>query len=94
VSLDHEHDAHSGSVGVNGTFKQNTNDTDETGVVPLLPDFQQLSGGIFVLEKWKNHKWILEAGARYDYQHLHVFTFMNNQVLVSLGLVSATFLVR
>jgi iron complex outermembrane receptor protein len=82
VSLDHEHDAHSGSVGVNGTFKQNTNDTDETGVVPLLPDFQQLSGGIFVLEKWKNHKWILEAGARYDYQHLQVFTFMNNQVLV------------
>ena len=82
LSLDHEHAAHSGSVGINGTFKQNTNDTEETGVVPLLPDFQQVSGGIFILEKWKNNKWIVEAGARYDYQHLQVFTFVDNQVLI------------
>lgn len=82
VSLDHEHQAHSGSVGINGTVKQNTNDTEETGVRPLLPDFQQLSGGVFVLEKWKKNKWILEAGARYDYQHLQVLTFINNQQLI------------
>lgn len=82
VSLDHEHAAHSGSVGVNGTFKQNTNDTRQTGVRPLLPDFQQASAGIFVLEKWKGKKWILEAGARYDYQHLEVLTFISNQELI------------
>lgn len=82
VSLDHEHQAHSGSVGINGTIKQNTNDTDETGVRPLLPDFRQISGGLFVLEKWKKKKWILEAGGRYDYQYLQVLTFINNQQLV------------
>ncbi|MEX2235676.1 MAG: TonB-dependent receptor [Cyclobacteriaceae bacterium] len=82
VSLDHEHTAHSGSVGINGTMKVNTNDTDETGVRPLLPDFQQLSGGLFLLEKWKNNKWIVEAGGRYDFQHLKVFTFINNRDLI------------
>lgn len=82
VSLDHEHRTHSGSIGINGTAKRNTNDTEETGVRPLLPDFQQMSAGIFVLEKWKKNKWILEAGARYDYQHLQVFTFVNNQQLI------------
>lgn len=82
VSLDHEHAAHSGSVGINGTLKVNTNDTEETGVRPLLPDFQQSSAGLFILEKLKRGKWILEAGARYDFQHLQVFTFINNQDLI------------
>lgn len=82
LSLDHEHAAHSGSVGINGTLKQNTNNTEQTGVRPLLPDFQQVSGGVFVLEKWKSDKWVLEGGARYDYQHLQVFTFLNNQELI------------
>ena len=82
VSLDHAHAAHSGSVGINGTLKTNTNDTEETGVRPLLPDFQQFSAGLFVFEKLKKGKWILEAGARYDFQHLQVFTFLNNQDLI------------
>jgi iron complex outermembrane receptor protein len=82
VSLDHAHAAHSGSIGINGTVKTNSNDTQETGVRPLLPDFQQISGGIFFLEKWKKKKWILEGGARYDFQHLEVLTFVNNQQLI------------
>ncbi len=82
VSLDHEHATHSGSVGINGTFKVNTNDTEETGVRPLLPDYGQASGGIFFVEKWKSHKWILEAGARYDFQHLQVLTFIDNRELI------------
>lgn len=94
VSLDHSHTAHSGSVGINGTFKDNTNDTEETGVRPLLPDFRQLSAGVFVFEKLKKKKWILEAGARYDFQHLQVFTFLDNQQLVkpqfSLSFLSGT----
>ena len=95
VSLDHEHDAHSGSVGINGTLKSNTNDTDETGVRPLLPDFQQSSAGLFILEKLKRGKWILEAGGRYDFQHLQVFTFVDNQQLVkpefNFNFLSGTF---
>lgn len=95
VSLDHEHAAHSGSVGINGTLKSNTNDTDETGVRPLLPDFQQSSAGLFILEKLKRGKWILEAGGRYDFQHLQVFTFVNNQQLIkpefNFNFLSGTF---
>lgn len=82
LSLDHEHPAHNGSVGINGTYKVNSNDTEETGVRPLLPDFQQVSAGIFFLEKWKKNKWVVEAGARYDFQHLEVLTFLNNQQLI------------
>lgn len=82
LSLDHEHAAHSGSIGVNGTVKANSNDTEETGVRPLLPDYHQISGGLFFLEKWKKDKWIVEAGARYDFQHLKVMTFINNQDLI------------
>lgn len=82
ASLDHENAAHSGSVGINGSWKVNTNDTEETGVRPLLPDFRQFSAGLFVLEKWKRDQWILEAGGRYDFQHLQVLTFINNQELI------------
>jgi len=82
ASLDHENSAHSGSVGINASAKINTNDTRETGVRPLLPDFQQLSAGFFFLEKWKRNKWVVEAGARYDYQYLQVLTFINNQDLI------------
>lgn len=81
VSIDHEHSAHSGSVGINGTLKINTNDTEETGVRPLLPDFEQFSAGLFVLEKIKRGRWILEAGGRYDYQHLRVLTFAGGQLV-------------
>ncbi|HET9488012.1 MAG TPA: TonB-dependent receptor, partial [Chryseosolibacter sp.] len=82
ASLDHAHSAHSGSVGINGTVKVNTNDTKETGVRPLLPDYRQFSAGLFVLEKWKKARWVLEAGARYDFQYLQVLTFVNNQELI------------
>lgn len=82
ASLDHEHLAHSGSVGINGAVKINTNDTNETGMRPLMPDFTQLSAGVFFLEKWKKGKWVLEAGARYDHQYLRVLTFINNQDLI------------
>lgn len=82
VSLDHEHAAHSGSIGINGSLKYNTNETEQTGLRPLLPDFNQVTGGIFFLEKWKKQKWVLEIGARYDHQHLQVLTFLQNQQLI------------
>lgn len=82
LSLDHDHEAHSGSIGINGTAKDNTNDTEETGVRPLLPDYRQLSTGVFFLEKWKKGKWVLEGGARYDFQYLQVLTFLADGTLI------------
>ncbi|WP_254154168.1 TonB-dependent receptor [Chryseosolibacter indicus] len=81
VTLDHEKGHHSGSIGINGTLKSNKNDTQETGIVALIPDYNQLASGIFVFEKLKFNKWVLEAGGRYDYQHLLVKTFQNRTLL-------------
>lgn len=82
LSLDHQRGDHSGSIGFNTTFKRNTNDTEQTGIIPLIPDYQHLSGAVFVFEKIKHNKTTLEAGLRYDYQYLQVLTFLNNATLV------------
>ncbi len=82
VSLDHDHARHAGSLGVNVTHKQNTNDSQETGVRPLIPNYQQISTGVFFIEKIRRNNWTLEVGARYDYQFLQVATFINNRDLV------------
>jgi iron complex outermembrane receptor protein len=81
VSLDHEKGNHSGSFGVNGTLKYNKNDTDETGIAPLIPDYNQMSMGVFLSEKWNLNKWTWEAGGRYDHQYLLVKTFQQNVLL-------------
>jgi iron complex outermembrane recepter protein len=82
VSLDHEKGDHSGSIGVNSTIKFNINDTELTGITPLIPDYQQASAGLFVLEKLRRKKWTFEAGGRYDYQYLQVMTFNAGNQLV------------
>lgn len=81
VSLDHERPAHTGSLGINVSTKSNTNDTEVTGVRPLLPDYRQLSAGVFFHEKIRRNKWTFEAGARYDFQYLQVLTFERNQLI-------------
>ncbi len=82
ISLDHEKGDHSGSLGVTSTIKFNSNDTESTGIIPLIPDYQQRSAGLFVLEKLHKGDWTFEAGGRYDYQHLQVKTFQDNSVLL------------
>jgi len=82
VSLDHEHPKHSGSLGLNVTYKYNVNETGETGIRPLIPDYSQFATGVFVIEKMRKANWLLEVGARYDYQFLEVRTFTFNNTLV------------
>jgi iron complex outermembrane recepter protein len=81
VSLDHEHAKHSGSLGINATYKYNVNETEQTGIRPLIPDYRQFASGIFFIEKVKKGNWLLEAGARYDYQFLKVLAFNNTNEL-------------
>jgi len=81
LSLDHEKGKHSGSFGINGTFKFNRNDTEETGILPLIPDYEQTSFGAFILEKFKTGKLSAEAGLRGDFQHLLVKTFQGDDLL-------------
>lgn len=81
VSLDHTAGKFIGSVGVNGTYKDNAN-VPGTGIRPLIPNYRQLNTGLFIIEKFRKDKWLAEAGIRFDYQHLEVLTFINNQDFV------------
>lgn len=78
--LDHTFGKLSGSMGINGTYKDNSN-VPGTGIRPLIPNYKQFTGGLFVSEKYRTNNWLFEAGARYDYQFLQVLTFINNQDL-------------
>jgi iron complex outermembrane recepter protein len=71
VSLDHEHDLWSGSIGLTGIFKDNYN-ARGTG---LLPDYAQRNFGVFAIEKYRKNKWLFEGGFRYDRQHLRIWIF-------------------
>lgn len=82
ISLDHGKEKLSGSIGFNGTFKFNRK-AFETGIRPVIPDYDHFAGGIFIIEKYRRASWLLEAGIRYDHQNLHVFTFDNNDRLLT-----------
>ncbi len=82
ISLDHDHSRHSGSLGLNVTYKHNYNDTRETGIRPLIPDYRQFSTGLFFIEKIRKKNWLWEAGARYDYQFLRALTFTSTNDLI------------
>jgi iron complex outermembrane recepter protein len=82
LSLDHDHAKHSGSIGINVTHKYNYNDTRETGIRPLIPDYRQFSTGLFLIEKIRKKNWLWEAGARYDYQFLKALTFLSSNELI------------
>jgi iron complex outermembrane receptor protein len=81
ASLEHNIKNWSGSVGINGTFRNNSNEPG-TGIVPLIPDYNLYSGGLFLIEKLRKENWVLELGARFDHQYLQVLTFNNQNDLI------------
>jgi iron complex outermembrane receptor protein len=76
VYLNHKVAGLEGSIGINGTYKDNSN-VPETGIKPLIPNYKQVNAGLFLVEKYRNEKWLLEAGARIDHQYLHVLSFVD-----------------
>ncbi len=46
----------------------------------LIPNFRNYGGGIFAIEKWTKDKLTIEAGARFDYRWLRVYTLDSNTV--------------
>lgn len=81
VYIDRNNNNHTTSLGVSATLKDNTNEPD-LGIKPLLPQYNQINTGLFLLEKIRQAHWLLEAGARYDYQQLLVSTFDANNNLI------------
>jgi len=69
-----------GDVGASFMYQNNENDP-ETGVRPLIPDFENLTAGAHAIMRYVQPQYELEAGIRYDYKHYLVKRFDENDVL-------------
>jgi len=69
-----------GKSGFNFLAKHNANNP-ETGIRPLIPDYYQYGIGVFDMEKLHIKRFVLEAGARYDYTRFYAYKFDNKNVL-------------
>jgi iron complex outermembrane receptor protein len=62
-----------GSIGFN--FINHENVQQGTAYQELIPNFADFGEGLFGIEKYATGKWVLEAGARYDYRRLQVYEY-------------------
>lgn len=76
AALDHETGVSDGTIGLNLTYKNNSN-VPGTGIRPLIPNYEQVNAGIFLIEHFEKSNWKYELGLRYDYQFLLVRVFDN-----------------
>lgn len=60
-----------GSMGVD--YISHGNVQQGTGYAELIPNFLDDGGGAFLIEKYNTGKWLVEAGARFDYRWLEAF---------------------
>lgn len=66
--LEHNLKSHwTGSMGIHLIQQANSN-VPGTGVTPLIPNYDLLNGGVFLMEKYLKGALELEAGLRYDYR--------------------------
>jgi len=61
-------------VGASFMYQNNENNP-ETGIRPLIPDFENTTGGAHVIGRFIKPNYELEAGARYDFKHYLVKRF-------------------
>ena len=66
-----------GTIGTSISIKDNKN-VSGTGVIPLIPNYDQTIIGTFISEKYTKDKWGTELGLRYDHQQLNIATFDEN----------------
>ena len=75
--LDHSLVNWSGSIGIN-IIQQANNNVPGTGVTPLIPNYDMINGGIYVMEKYLKGPIEVEAGIRYDYREVNAARFIGN----------------
>ncbi|GGD75853.1 membrane protein [Emticicia aquatilis] len=66
----------SGSVGVNSLYQENLTTgtlTEPRSSTVLIPNFQNFTSGIFIIERIVRKQWEIEGGFRYDFRHLNVY---------------------
>lgn len=83
-SLDTEWETHHSefrtfSFGVNSMYQSNKN-IPGTQRIPFIPNFQNITGGVFATAKFFFSRWTVDAGMRYDYREYSVkgFDFKNS----------------
>lgn len=70
-----------GSVGFN--FINHENVQQGTAYQELIPNFADFGEGLFAIEKLTAGKWVVEAGARYDFRRLQVYEYNPTTVVES-----------
>lgn len=69
-----------GDFGASFMYQNNRNNP-ETGIRPLIPDFQNWTAGMHGIMRYIQPNYELEAGLRYDYKHYLIKRFDENNVL-------------
>ncbi|WP_290706852.1 TonB-dependent receptor, partial [Flavihumibacter sp. CACIAM 22H1] len=64
-----------GTIGISGSYQ--FNDSYKQRV--FIPNYQAWNGAAFLIEKWSQRKWMLEAGIRYDWRSIFNIEKNNNQ---------------
>lgn len=72
-------------VGMNGMFQNNVN-IFGTQRIAFIPNYVNLSGGVFGVAKFVRNNWVFDAGGRYDYRYYNAkgFDFKNTRYDESL----------
>jgi len=68
-----------GSMGINLIQQANSN-VPGTGVTPLIPNYDMINGGIFLMEKYLKGPLELEGGLRYDYRRVSAARYIGNDL--------------
>lgn len=74
------------SVGVSGMYQNNQN-IFGTQRLPFIPNFVDLSGGVFAVTKLFLNQWTIDLGTRYDYRYYDVkgFDYKNTRYASSFS---------
>ncbi|MEM7186003.1 MAG: TonB-dependent receptor [Bacteroidota bacterium] len=72
-------------TGVMGRYQTNFADPN-TGVRRLIPDYDRYNLGVYAIANYEvNDRWLIEAGARFDYTFMDVFKFYRTSFWESRG---------
>jgi iron complex outermembrane receptor protein len=78
--LDHTHlNEYSGTWGINIIQQANTN-VPGTGVTPLIPNFDMINLGAYLMEKYSKGPLELEAGLRFDFRTVQTARFIQSNL--------------
>lgn len=77
-----EHNRKGNWMGTWG-FSGMTQANKMSGTRYFLPNYVNLTGGVFGIERWRKNKWELEAGMRYDYRFLESYGLKGAEIITN-----------